>query len=278
VKELLARGYAKAFARTNPLAQKVNHTLYHLALRGMGYNNGWQPDRSGEEWFIKNVLPQHGVALDIGANVGEYSKLLLRYTNMTVAAFEPLPDAHDRLQDIEEAYPRRFMAYNVALGRERGTSLIHYGNPTTEHATLSDAAQRIAYVGEGNTKVQQVIVDTVDSIVAGAGFFSHVDFMKIDVEGYEYDVLAGATNVIQTHRPLIQIEWNLHQLMTGHTLLDFLDLVGEENYTVWQMLPHGLRPVDPKRPEANTFCYGNFVFIRNDSLLRRGGSYVGFAK
>ncbi len=69
-KEALARGYVAAFGV--PRMQPVNHALYHLALRGMGYNNGWLLPQSGEQWFIRNVLaPSRPLwCLDVGANPG----------------------------------------------------------------------------------------------------------------------------------------------------------------------------------------------------------------
>jgi FkbM family methyltransferase len=261
LREIVGRTYARVLARSGS-AQAVNHALFHLALRGMGYNNGWQLERSGELWFIRNVLVKSDckVAFDVGANLGEYSKALLKYTPMRVYAFEPLPLACRVLEYIESP---RFVAFNIALGRRSDRLALHYGDELTEHATLSPAAQRIGYVGEGNTRTQLVEVEPLDKIVGSSGI-QPPDFLKINVEGFEYDVLLGAMDLLANNPPrFIQIEWNLHQLMTGHTLLDFLDLLGEDHYTVWQLLPRGMRRVDPKKPEANIFCYGNFVFVRN---------------
>jgi FkbM family methyltransferase len=268
VKEPLARGYAFVFARDGKVAQAVNHTLYHLALRGMGYNNGWQPERSGEEWFVRSVLaPRHPrVCLDVGANVGEYSRLLLQYTSARVVAVEPLIEAYHRLEGIARTQPR-LVPVNRALGNERTTAELHFGDPTTEHASLAPDVDRIAYVGGGNTRTVTVQVDTLDQLLEELEGIDAVDFIKIDVEGFEHEVLLGARRTIETYRPsFVQIEWNLHQLMRGHTLLQFRDLLGD--YDAYQLLPHGMRLVDAERPEANTFCYGNFVFVRSDVRLK----------
>jgi FkbM family methyltransferase len=266
IKETLARGYVRAFATDR--GQAMNHALYHLALRGMGYNNGWQPDHSGEEWFIKNVLSPSmpRLSVDIGANVGEYSRLLLRHTTSKVFAFEPLPEAHARLGEINERYPHRFNAYRLALGNVTSQLELHYGDPLTEHASLSASVSRIDYVGERNTKTMIVDVVTLDDFIhtsIGHRMMENLDFIKIDVEGYEWEVLEGAEDTILHFCPkFIQIEWNLHQLMRGHTFLKFADRLYE--YTPFQLLPSGIRRVDPNRPESNTFCYANFVFVRND--------------
>ena len=264
MKELLARGYARMFARPGR-AQKVNHTLYHLALRGMGYNNGWQLDRSGEEWFVKHVLAAAAprTCLDIGANSGEYSAALLKFTDARVIAFEPLASMEPHLSRLERQYPARFTWFGDAIGANDGTLMLHYSlDPArSEHASLSTSVAAIPYVGESNTAATPVDVVSLDSHLSafpvGA---SNIDFIKIDVEGWEQEVLIGAARTIQAHRPqFIQIEMNLHQLFRGQTLRSLHALL-PPGYAVYQLLPRGWRRVDVDRPESNTFCFGNFVF------------------
>ena len=86
-----AKGYVFAFGR--PRGQAVNKVLFHLALRGQGFNNGWLLGPSGEGRFIKRLAGDNPkVCVDVGANKGEYSAELLSTTNAKVIAFEPLPD------------------------------------------------------------------------------------------------------------------------------------------------------------------------------------------
>ena len=268
VKDLVGRGYAKLFAHER--MQPVNHALYHLALRGMGYNNGWQPALSGEEWFVREVLAPAGprTCFDVGANVGVYSELLLQHTRADVVAFEPLPAAAAQLRRIKAGSPdhdRRLTILNTAVGSVAGTEQLRYGDPTTEHASLSDGATRIDYVAAGNTEVMDVEVVTLDGLLETSPWdrladSGALDFVKIDVEGYEYEVLTGAQRMIATCRPrFVQIEWNLHQLTTNTSFLSTCELL--PGYTPYQLLPHGMRRVDPMTPDANTFCYANFVFV-----------------
>lgn len=241
----------------------VNYALYRLALKGMGFNNGWQPDRSGEAWFITKVLgPKIGprICLDIGANIGVYSELLLRHTSAAVWSFEPLPACQDRLERMASTHPGRMHVARSAVGDNVGTADLHYGHPTTSHASLSGAVNAIDYVGMGNTKTLQVDVVTLDSLAASQSL-GEVDFIKIDVEGYELEVIRGAGEAIRQWRPAaIQMEWNLHQLIRKHTLYEIAGLL--PGYRPYQLLPRGMRQVDASRPESNTYCYSNFVFMR----------------
>ena len=92
-----------------------------------------------------------------------------------------------------------------------------------------------------------------------------IDFIKIDTEGFEYEVLKGAEKIIKKHKPkFIQMEFNWHQLIRNHTLYDLSLLV--DAYDVFRILPHGnkLIHIDPSRPENNIYHLSNYVFIRGD--------------
>ena len=85
--------------------------------------------------------------------------------------------------------------------------------------------------------------------------------MKIDTEGYEYDVLLGARNFIKKKKPkYIQIEYNWHHLFKNVTLYKISKLLN--NYDVYKILPYssGLLKIYPKKPENNYYNYSNYVF------------------
>jgi FkbM family methyltransferase len=266
IRERLARAYVAAFGW--PRMQPVNHAMYQLALRGMGYNNGWQLPRSGEQWFIRNVLaPTHPrVCVDVGANKGDYTAELLRWTTAQVHAFEPLPGAFECLREIADQSPGRVFLNNCAVGASSEPALIHYGDADSELASLSAEVSDIAFVGAANTNVMEVQVTTLDEhftdlVRHGPGA---IDFIKVDTEGFEFEVLQGAREVVAACRPrFVQIEMNLHQMVRRHTLYSLHELMGD-SYDVFQLLPHGMHQVDAKRPESNTFSYSNFVFARRD--------------
>lgn len=92
-----------------------------------------------------------------------------------------------------------------------------------------------------------------------------IDLIRIDVEGLEWDVLLGAEATLEKMRPkFIQIEFNLHQLFVGRSILQFSKLL--TGYKLMQLLPYraGLVQRDPKDSLVNIFAYSNYVFVRND--------------
>jgi FkbM family methyltransferase len=263
LREIIGRLYAVLLARPGRLAQAINHALFHLALRGMGYNNGWQLDRSGELWFIKNVIAKRDqpYVVDVGANRGEYSLAVLENTNGSVLALEPLGICEAPLARLWDRYEGRFSHLMVAAGAVESWQKIHYSETDSEWASLVDVDQLPGYAAQVATLEHTVRVHTLDGILLDYEPEDDpgIDLLKIDVEGLELEVLQGAQKLISDRPPAwVQIEWNLHQLLRGHTLRSVAALL--PSYVCYQLLPHGLRRVDVDRPEANVFCYGNFVF------------------
>jgi FkbM family methyltransferase len=255
-RELLARAYAFAFARPG-LAQAFNHALYYLALRGQGFNNTYRLGGSGEAWFVTHVLAHVSPSLcvDIGANQGDYSRMILAETSAQVVAFEPLAACQAALSALADDYSGRLTIVPQAVGAQPGVMSIHYGDKT-ELASLCEEASAIDYVAAVNTRVAPVTVTTLDEYL---GHVPQVDFVKIDTEGFEFEVLVGAQKLLEDRRPLfVQLEMNLHQLYRGHTLRSLGALL--RGYAPFQLLPRGMRRVSLDDPNANTFGYSNFVF------------------
>jgi len=258
--ELLARAYAFAFARPG-YAQYFNHVLYNLALRGQGFNNNWNVDHSGEAWFVRHILAptSPGICIDVGANRGDYSRVLLTETDARVIAFEPLAGCQLALEALANEHNGRLIVVPEAVGDQSGVMTIHYGDESG-FASLSEEVNSIEYVGRTNTRSAPVTVTTLDDYLTD---IPRIDFLKIDTEGFEFEVLSGAQNLLHTCRPrYVQIEMNLHQLHRGHTLRSIGALL--KGYAPFQLLPRGMRPVDLDRPDANTFAYSNFVFEDED--------------
>lgn len=240
----------------------VADRILQKVLTLKGYNNFQNFEISGEQCFFDNVLRKMNpkVCVDVGANIGDYTKALLTSTHALVIAFEPLDKPFESLLNIKEEFKGRLVPENKGVGALDETLDIYYNDEVTAHASFSKAVQSVPYLNNVLSKKTEVV--SLDSY-----FSKHldyvVDFIKIDTEGFEFEVLMGAKNLIKTHKPkAIQIEFNWHQLFRGQTLFSFSEmLVG---YTPFQMLPTDLVKRDPKDPYSNIYQFSNFVFIRND--------------
>ncbi len=251
------------FVLARPGAQKINDVILRLAILGRGYNPGFNLDVSGEVNFIRRLmLEKPTLCIDIGANRGSYTDLILQTTGADVIAFEPLPSAYRELSSLIQRFPGRLDCRPQGVGSKAGTLELNYGNPDFGLASFSKEVSQLEYVGNANRNRLEVEVTTLDSILEEVKKrYGKVDLVKIDTEGYEYQVLVGAKRFIQVLNPkYIQIEFNHHHLFVGSTLKSISDLL--PNYEIFQMLPHnnGLVKRDPNTPESNIFLYSNFVF------------------
>lgn len=154
------------------------------------------------------------VALDGGANVGAYTRIMLDRFE-TIYAFEPAPDTFEALcRNLEEwQVTDRVHAYQVALS-DRSEKVRLRGR--LGHRSLS---RRI--VGKGNIPAQRIDEFELDEL----------DFMKLDLEGYEIRALHGARETIVRCRPYILFEEKTHkadlygQSREAH---DFLESLGAQ--------------------------------------------------
>ncbi|MFN6950977.1 MAG: FkbM family methyltransferase [Albidovulum sp.] len=125
-------------------------------------------------------------ACDIGAHVGLWSRVM-SFDFRRVTAFEPLA-AH------RDCFARNVDAGNVtlhglALGAAAGTIRVHMPEDNTGNAHVGDEGEPVAMVA-------------LDEF----GHLEQIDFLKIDVEGFELDVVTGAEKIIRSHRPVMVVE------------------------------------------------------------------------
>jgi FkbM family methyltransferase len=200
---------------------------------------------------------------DIGANVGTYSEQLLSFTNTNVISFEPLPKAYEILSRLQSKYPNRIKIFNAGVGNSNEVMELKFGNHTSELASFSGNKNLIKFLEIENNQSLMVQVNTLDNYIRSLRISEEIDLIKIDTEGFEYEVLLGASETIFKNKPkFIQIEFNWHQLYNNQTLLSFQILL--KDYQLFQMLPYGLVKRDAHRPESNIYFYSNFLFVRNE--------------
>ena len=261
----LSKFYVFIFGRKK--LQFFNHVIFSLTLDAKGFKNYGSFKRTGEENLIKLIKNEINCSLDIGANKGQYSKLLLEKTNSDLYSFEPLPNAYKELLKLKKIYPNRFNCFNYALGNSNGSKYLYYGNKTSEKASLIQNLEKISFIGNNNKNKTLIKIKKLDDI--SNIFKKKIDFIKIDTEGYEKNVLEGGKKFLEKHKPkFIQLEFNWHQLINSQTLLNLSKLIYFSD--VYRILPnnYGIIKVDPSRPENNIYHLSNYIFI-NKKISKR---------
>lgn len=262
VYKLISKFYVLIFGRKK--LQFINDIFLSLTLDAKGFKNYGDFTRTGERKFVKTIKKEINLTLDIGANVGNFTKLILLETNSKVISFEPLPDAYKELKIIQNQFSDRLKIHNFALGNQNNKQELHYGTQRSEKASLMSNLEKLSFIGKSNKNKIFVDVKKLDGL-NDVLENQKVDFIKIDTEGFEFEVLDGAKDLLRNHKPkFIQIEFNWHQLLKGHTLYKISSLIDFSD--VFKILPHGndLIEIDPSRPENNIYHLSNYVFIRKD--------------
>lgn len=157
------------------------------------YLSGGRNPQDEEVELIRRFVDKDNVYVDVGANIGTIAIPVAELVR-TVVAFEPVKENRDLLEEnIRLNGIHNVEIHPVALGKEYGRVSLapHSGEDSWTYA-----------VQEGD----DTELVPLDSILSSA------DFIKIDVEGYELEVLQGAREIIRQSKPRILFEVALTQL------------------------------------------------------------------
>ena len=177
--------------------------------------------------------------MDVGANEGQHALTLRRegYRGR-ILSFEPLPTAWAECARRASGDPLWTVAPRAALGAREGSVEIHVASNSASssilpmHDTHRAAAPHSRYVG-----VETVPLHRLDQVARDAVAAAAHPFLKIDTQGYERDVLEGASAVIDSLMG-IQLEISLTPLYEGSpTLPELLALM-----ELWGFALHALLP------------------------------------
>lgn len=163
-----------------------NDNLMHL-LRERTYLDG------KISTIVKNQLSVGEVAIDVGANFGLVSSLLSRKYNK-VYAFEPEEENLERMRDLfKQNYIRNVEVIPLAASDKSGELTFFVADATSHHSLgLSHESQSI----EKTVKVNAITLDEF----CDKNSIDQVDLLKVDVEGFEKEVLDGAKGLLENRK------------------------------------------------------------------------------
>ncbi len=167
-----------------------------------------------EPWLLPYVPKSGQIALDIGANHGAWSRFLATRFN-EVHAFEP------QMLDGHEGLPENVRLYNAAIGRVTGDAKI-YLYERSWHASAFPGEDENSDRGPsvGSITVPCFAVDDLEYTD------KPVEFIKIDVEGLEEEVIRGAWKLLAKRKPTLLIE--IHNAGVGRYIETKLPEAGYE--------------------------------------------------
>ncbi len=178
--------------------------------------NGFEPEMVS----LFSCLAQNSrVILDIGANIG-CTSLLFSELAEKVFAFEPSPTTCGFLKrNIRASQKDNIYVKNFGLGVNTGEFTLTHAASDRSGGFVSNLTQ--ASVGH---VVEKILIRTLDGVVEDESLDS-IDFIKIDVEGFEGQVLEGGLETLRKNKPVVVLElnhWCLNALQRT-SVPDFFD-------------------------------------------------------
>jgi len=199
---------------------------------------GWDVWEKPNTDLILGSLHEGAVMFDVGAHIGYYSVLgsLAVGPSGKIVSVEPNPDTLRRLRkDLELSHTSNVVVEDVAC-TDKETTLTFY-QASIRNTGASSISEANAANADHGAKVQSVTVRgrTLDSMVQELGL-QRVDFVKIDVEGAEVQVLRGMKDTLARFHPHMLIEMKPSQLESmGTSIGELRTVLRDSGYVLGRM-------------------------------------------
>ena len=242
------------------LRSRVLYRLADFYIDTVNNDHDCDFSTNGEAAFVRECLRDAKVVFDIGAAKGTWTELALAANSeLFVHCFEP---ASERVKMIEALnFRNRIRLNKVALGESPGAGEMFI---EVDGGSNSLFAQRYGGKGESRLQTETVPITTIDRYCETENV-EHVDFIKMDIEGYEMAALRGAQRVLKEGRvDVIQFEYSSTFLDAGASLLQLWKYVTELNpaYEFHKIYPDGIKHVPAYSHELDNFKTQNWVMIK----------------
>lgn len=233
--------------------------LNSISLYGMNFGvaSGYA-DYSGELYIMKQLKKDlvDGVIFDIGAHIGDWSNFLIEeYKDISykLYMFEPSLVTFMQLKGNIIQSSNTFL-YPIGFGDKKENLQIYYDDETQGNASILMK----------NTKFSEEIqIETIDGFCKENNI-DRIDFLKMDVQGYEYNILLGAKEMLSRGKiKYIQFEFDEPNIENRVFFKDFWELLHGE-YDIYHSLYNGLVKIEKYHYELENFSCMNYLAVKND--------------
>lgn len=217
-------------------------------------------NENGELFLIQNLGSNINTFVDVGANIGDWTDLVLKNSPHIKSAllFEPADSAFEKLYNrFQDAQFVKVIKQPVS---EQPGEMSFFEEP--------DAGKTSSLVkGYSNPSAfeKKLIVTTIDD-EAKKYALPIINLLKIDAEGYDFYVMRGATELLANQRiEVIQFEYNDSWVLSGCTLYAAMKFLESFAYQVFLLKANGLYRLNYEL-YGEFFHYANFVAISSQAF------------
>lgn len=210
-----------------------------------------------ELFLLADFVPPGGVFVDVGAAGGAQTLLASRLVGPTghVVAIEARPGSARVLRGWRNLLRRdNVTVLATALGSAPGSFELRVPLIPTRTHTADDRRDDSTLLSRLPARTRAVGVTTLDLVVASQGL-ERVDFVKVDVEGGEMEVLRGAVATIDQHRPVLLLEVFEPFLQPETSAPELFAWLTVRGYRAHVFSDDGLEPVETTVPGEYNYLF-----------------------
>lgn len=195
-------------------------------------------NKNGQLWeqqslhqFFSKIDNENYNIVDIGAQSGLYSLFAKYLPNATFYAFEPFKETFNLLNDnLILNGITNVLSFNIGISNTSGLTTL---NTCMSHNGLHTMGKNP--IRFNDIKKIEINIDTLDNCFYHKNIPVH--FIKIDTEGWEYNILKGGELTIKKYRPIIQLEYSFYNMkQCDINENDLLNLLKNYNYYEHSMI------------------------------------------
>lgn len=229
---------------------------------------------SNEYWWMNELAVRDTCAIDVGANVGQSASVMAYAVGPKgeVLALEPNPHC---VTQLELGAAPNVKIFQSGAGAASGDMVLHI--PLGADNERMDQLGSV-HASESVNNVETILVKIEPLDVLEKQVSLPVSLIKIDVEGFELEVIEGADGLLKKHRPAIVFETEVRHQPAGRSVEDVFSKLGSLDYEIQAILPEGLVPVEKidvvasqrhwvESKATNSTYINNFVAIPKESAI-----------
>ena len=210
---------------------------------------------------MNNVLKKCKVIFDVGANIGQWTKIALSINkDLNIHCFEPSKFTFKKL--IANYFPPNVIANNFGLSSTKGEKPLYIFNNSSG---LNSLYKRCG-LGENQKqeKVKIVQLDTLEHYCIERNI-KKIDYLKIDAEGHELEIIKGGKNLFRNGQvKMVQFEYGGTNIDARVLLKDFFEFFEGMGYNFYKIFPNHIEFIKKYHVRFENFNYQNWVIIKKD--------------
>lgn len=215
---------------------------------------------NGEFSFLKKNIHTSSTVFDVGANVGDWSKLALKLNkDINIHCFEPSKATFKKLK--ENNFKNNVHINNFGLGSKKEKRTLYIFDDACGTNSLYER-KGLESFGLVQTKKETVSLETLDEY-CDKNKIKNIGFLKVDVEGHEIEVFKGALGMLKKGNiNIIQFEYGGCNIDAHVLLKDIFALFEKLDYDIYKMFPKKIKLIEKHEPKLENFQYANYVVIK----------------